>query len=290
MKKPNIEVLIWFISGLVCSGPTLAAESFAPEQVGMGGAGVARPDSSGFRNAASMMLEPGFYSFTELNWGEGWGFSEAVREVPLDGSVGASLGYARSQSTLPPTASEMPGWIEPGQELLNPKVAHALHGAGGVRLLEGRLAVGGGLRYLRMDSELGGEESDVDMDVSVAGKLADGVYLAAGGRNLLPEGAAVPRYEVGLYWSAVDAFQLALDAGLEDGNAQGAAGIDVGLAEVVRLRGGYRFSSEEQTLGLGLGLLGEGTRLDYAMEIGIFGDHEGILSHRIALFIAVPSS
>lgn len=289
MKKSDFRRLIPVLGGLVFASGARGAEVFAPEQAGMGGAGVARTDSSGFRNAAAMMLEPGFYSFTEVDWGHGWGVGEAVREVRLDGSVGASMGYHRSQSNLPPSPGEMPGWIEPGVELLNPKVTHGLYGAGGIRMLQGNLAAGGSVRYLRRNSELGGEEADFNLDVSAAGRLAEGVVLAASGRHLIPEGDAPMRMELGLYWSALPNFLLALDGGLEDGEALAAAGVDLGLAEVLRVRGGYRFQGEEQRLGLGLGLLGEGTRLDYAVEIATAGAEDGVLSHRIALFVAVPS-
>ena len=183
----------------------------------------------------------------------------------------------------------MPGWIEPGVELLNPKVTHGIQGAGGLRLLQGNLAIGGSVQYLRRDSELGGEESDFNLGVSAAGRLAEGVVLAASGRHLIPEGETPMRLELGLYWSAVPSFLLALDAGLEEGEALAAAGVDIGVAEVLRFRGGYRFHGEEQRLGLGLGLLGEGTRLDYAIELATAGSESGVLSHRIALFVAVPS-
>ena len=289
MKKSDFRRLIFVLGGLVFAPSAWGAEVFAPEQAGMGGAGVARTDSSGLRNAAAMMLEPGFYSFTEVNWGHGWGVGEAVREVRLDGSVGASLGYRRAQSNLPPTPDEMPGWIEPEVELLNPKTLHGLYGAGGIRLLQGHVAVGGNVRYLRQNSELGGEESEFNLDVSLAGRLAEGVVLAASARQLMPEGSQPLRVEMGLYWNALPSFLVALDAGLEEGEPLAAAGADIGLAEVVRFRGGYRFHGENQHMGLGLGLLGEGTRLDYAVEVATAGSENGVVSHRIALFVAVPT-
>ena len=289
IKNSYFRRSICIFGALTWASVASASEVFAPEQAGMGGAGVARTDSSGFRNAAAMMLEPGFYSFTEVGWGQGWGLGEAVREVRLDGSVGASLGYYRAQSNLPPTPEEMPGWTEPGVELLNPKVSHGIHGAGGIQLVQGYLTVGGSLKLLRKESELGGEESDFNLGVSAAGRLAEGVVLAASGRHLLPEGEEAMRLELGLYWSALPNFLLALDAGLEEGEALGAAGVDLGLAEALRLRGGYRFHGSEQRLGLGLGLLGEGTRLDYALEVATAGSESGVIGHRIALFIAVPT-
>jgi len=183
----------------------------------------------------------------------------------------------------------MPGWTLPGEELTNERVRQDLRGAGGFRILEGRLGFGGGLRYLRDNSELGGEESGLELDLSMAGLLAEGVSLAVAGRNILPESLDPLSVEVGLWWNAVDPINLALDAVFQEGVVEGRAGLEVGLAEAIRLRGGYSFSEKSQHLGAGVGLLGEGTRLDYALSMGTSGLREGITTHTLAIFIAVPS-
>ena len=294
--KQAMKKIFWSKIALFCGLFTTpfvyAMPSFAPEQVGMGGAGVARMDSSGHRNAASMMLMPGLYSFTEVGWGQGFGFGEAIREVRVDSVVGASIAYGTHKSDLPATIDEMPGWIRPGEVLSNSRKTQDVRAAGGLRLLDGRLGLGGGLRYLRDNSELAGVVPTWDLDLSVAGLLAERVSLAVGVRNLLPEGPDSLAYEVGLWWSAAegDPFSLALDAIWQDGSTEGRAGVDFAVLEPIRLRAGYAFSDQAQRLGLGFGLLGEGTRLDYAFSVQTSGDGEGERLHYLALFLAVPSA
>jgi|GEM_PF-2490958 len=291
MKKSFWSKIALFC-GLFTTPFVYAMPSFSPEQVGMGGAGVARMDSSGQRNAASMMLMPGLYSFTEVGWGQGFSFGEAVREVRVDSAFGASLAYGWQKSDLPASIDEMPGWILPGEELSNSRKTQDLRAAGGLRLLGGRLGVGGGLRYLRDNSELAGVVPVWDLDLSVAGLLAERVSLALGVQNLLPESPDSVAYELGLWWSAAegDPFSLALDAIWKDGSAEGRAGIDFALAEPIRVRGGYAFSDQSQRVGLGLGFLGEGTRIDYAFSMQTSGSDEGERLHHLALFLAVPST
>jgi hypothetical protein len=289
MKQENSPPPIWAFLVLLLMGTARAEVPFSPEQTGLGDAGVARTDSSGLRNAAAMMLMPGLYSFSDIGWGQGFHVGQAIREVRLDSPVGASLGYSWGKSNLPPSMDEMPGWIRPGEVLSNERLSKDIRAAGGFRALNGRLGVGAGMRYLRDNSELGGAQSGMEWDLSVAGLLAEGVSLAVGGRNLLQDGLDPFSVEVGLWWSAVEAFNLALDAVFEEGVVEGRAGAEIGLSAAIRLRGGYRFSELGQSLGAGVGLLGEGTRLDYALSLDTVGENEGVMTHSLAIFIAVPT-
>jgi hypothetical protein len=289
MMNENYNRSPWAFVVLLFGGAAWAQVPFSVEQAGMGGAGVARTDSSGFRNGAAMMLEPGFFSYSELNWGQGFSLGQAVREVQTDTSVGSSFGYSWGKSDLPPTLDEMPGWVLPGEVLSNARERKEFRGASGIRLLNGRLGLGVGGRYWRDDSELGGLETDFQFDLSAAGQLAEGVTLAAGANNLLQDSTEPMRLELGLWWSAVEAFKFALDAVYEEGRVGGRAGAELGLGPAIRLRGGYHFSEVSQSLGAGIGLLGEGTRIDYALSLETFGADKGIMAHTLAVFIAVPS-
>jgi hypothetical protein len=288
MTNENYNRSPWAFFVLFLSGSTYAQVPFSVEQTGMGSAGVARTDSSGFRNAAAMMLGPGFSSYSEINWGQGFSLGQAAREVRADTSVGASFGYSWGKSNLPPTLDEMPGWILPGEVLTNARERKEFRAASGVRLLNGRLGLGVGGHYSRDDSELGGLQTAVQFDLSAAGQLAEGVTLAVGANNLLVDSEDPLRLELGLWWSAVEVFNFALDAVFEDGHVGGRAGGELGLGPAVRLRGGYHFSEASQSFGAGIGLLGEGTRIDYALSLGTFGADEGLMTHTLALFIAVP--
>ena len=288
MNKIN-RVRSCVFTALFLSGSVQAQERFAPEQVGMGGAGIARTDSMGFRNAAAMMLEPGLYSITETRWGQGFFVSSALREVRLDSAVGASLGYSWGRSDLPPTDAERPGWQLPDEVLTNQKGSSELFGAGGVRLVEGRLGLGAGFHYLRQQSELGGRETALDMDVSLAAWLAEGVSLAAAARGVLSDEMDPFSIEVGLYWSSLESVRLALDAVYVDEEAEGRVGLDVGLSASFRARAGYAFSEQNGRVGAGFGLLGEGSRIDYAWSRGTTGVDEGVVTHSLAVFVAVPS-
>lgn len=289
MLNENCRRSPWAFLALLLGTSATAQTPFSPEQMGMGGAGVARTDSSGFRNAAAMMLEPGFFTYSEMNWGHGFSLGQALREVRTDTAVGASFGYSWARSNLPPTLDEMPGWIEPGEELTNARKSRDFRGAGGIRLLDGRLALGLGGQFLRDDSELGGVQSTYQMDVSAAGQLAEGVSLALGARNLLAEGEDPLRLELGLWWSAVETFHFALDAIFEEGVVQGRVGGELGLGPAIRLRGGGYFSELSQGFGAGFALLGEGTRLDYSISKALGGLEDSGPTHSLALFIAVPA-
>jgi hypothetical protein len=289
MLNENCRRSSWAFLTLLFASNAWAQTPFSSEQMGLGGAGVARTDSSGFRNAAAMMLEPGFYTYSEVKWGHGFSLGQALREVRSDTAVGASFGYSWAKSNFPPTLDEMPGWIEPGEVLTNARKSRDFRGAGGIRLLGGRLALGLGGNVLRDDSELGGVQSFYQMDVSAAGQLAEGVSMAVGARNLLAEGEDPLRLELGLWWSAVETFHFAIDAIFEEGVVQGRVGGELGLGPAIRLRGGGYFSEEEQGFGAGFALLGEGTRLDYSLSAAIGGPENNGPTHSLTVFVAVPA-
>lgn len=289
MLNENCRRFPWAFLALLLSWGAQAQTPFSTEQIGMGGVGVARTDSSGFRNGAAMVLEPGFFSYSEVRWGQGFSLGQAMREVRPDTAVGASFGYTWGKSNLPPTLDEMPGWIAPGEALTNARESREFRGAGGVRLLGGRLGLGIGGRYVRDDSELGGEQSHTQVDVSAAGILAQGVSLAVGARNLIADEQDPLCLELGLWWNAVEAFNFGLDAILKEGVIEGRVGAEVGLGPAVRLRGGSYFSEQRQGFGAGIALLGEGTRLDYALSKSLGESASGAITHSIAVFIAVPT-
>jgi hypothetical protein len=289
MLNENSRRSPWAFLALLLSGGAQAQTPFSAEQIGMGGAGVARTDSSGFRNGAAMVLAPGFYTYSEIGWGQGFSLGQAMREVRPDTAVGASFGYTWGKSNLPPTLDEMPGWIEPGELLTNARTSREFRGAGGVRLLGGRLGLGIGGRYVQDDSELGGEQSQAQVDVSAAGILAEGVSLALGAKNLIADESDPFCLELGLWWSAVEAFNFGLDAVFQEGVIEGRIGAEVGLGPAVRLRGGSYFSEQTQGFGAGLALLGEGTRLDYALSKPLGESGGGAITHSLTVFIAVPT-
>jgi hypothetical protein len=230
MLNENSRRSPWAFLALLLSGGAQAQTPFSAEQIGMGGAGVARTDSSGFRNGAAMVLAPGFYTYSEIGWGQGFSLGQAMREVRPDTAVGASFGYTWGKSNLPPTLDEMPGWIEPGELLTNARTSREFRGAGGVRLLGGRLGLGIGGRYVQDDSELGGEQSQAQVDVSAAGILAEGVSLALGAKNLIADESDPFCLELGLWWSAVEAFNFGLDAVFQEGVVEGRIGASRSVA------------------------------------------------------------
>jgi len=254
---------------------------------GLAGAGGARTDSVGSRNAAAMVLSPGMLSYTEGSWRGGFGYSTAVREANSATTTGAVLSVSKWDSNLPPTLAEVPGWTVEGMEVTNHKSHSRYLGGFGLAMAQRRIAIGATAIWDSVDSELAGESSGLDLDLSAAAILAEGISIAVASRGILSGGLVDQSLVVSASWNASNVFRLDLDGIWEGDTVEQRVGVEAGFGQIGAIRGGFNNHEEGQGLGTGFSIYGQGTSIDYAYTNEISGETKGLSSHRLAIRVSM---
>ena len=254
---------------------------------GLAGAGGARTDTVGSRNVAAMVLSTGMLSYSEAAWRNGFGYSTAVREANSDTSTGAMLAISKWSSNLPPTLEEVPGWAVEGIEITNNKSHTRYTGGYGVSMAQRRLAVGVTAVWDSVDSELSGEDSGLDIDLSAAGILAEGLSVAVASRGILDGGLIDQSLIVSASWNASNVFRIDLDGVWEDKVAEQRIGLEAGIGQAGAVRGGFNTSELGQAFGAGFSIYGQGTSIDYAYNYELSGELQGLSAHCLAIRVSM---
>jgi hypothetical protein len=250
---------------------------------GLAGAGGARTDTLGSRNVAAMVLSTGMLSYSDAAWKSGFGYSTAIREASSDTSTGAMLSVSKWDSNLPPTLDEIPGWTVEGLEITNNK-SHARYiGGFGLSMAQRRIAVGVTAIWDSVNSELSGEYSGLDMDISAAGLLTDSLSVAVASRGMLSGGLIDQSLVVSASLNAENMLRLDLDGVWQDGEVESRVGLEAGLGQTGAIRAGFKTGEAGQGIGTGFSIYGQGTSIDYAYTYELSGDQEGVSTHCIAM-------
>jgi hypothetical protein len=191
-----------------------------------------------------------------------------------------AAGYHRRWDDVPPSADVLPGWKEPDAELSDPAVHQGGWFGVAVPLASDRVSIAATARYDHSSGALSGASSGFDVGVSVAARPIDVLTLALDGRNLVGSPVEDTTRTVG-FGVRVDpgpylGVGLDLVAPLQDDlltavdgwrNADAHLGLDLGLAEPVKLRGGVAWDETGWRPAAGLALVSERIDLDYGLRI-----------------------
>jgi hypothetical protein len=256
---------------------------------GLAGAGGARTDTLGSRNAAAMVLTSGMLSYSEAAWRSGFGYSTGIMEANPDTTTGAMLSVSKWSSNLPPSLSEIPGWSIDGEEVANNKDHSRYIGGFGLSMAQRRIAIGMTAIWDSVDGELSGEDSGLDLDLSAAGMLAEGLSVAVASRGILSGGLIDQSLVLSASWSADNVVRLDLDGVWQDDIMEGRIGLEAGMGQMGALRGGFSTSEVRQVIGTGISVYGQGTSIDYAYTYELSGDREGASTHCIGIRVSMGS-
>jgi hypothetical protein len=263
--------------------PNLAAD------VGVGGAVRANPGSfaAAMTAPAVLALSPRYC----IGFGGRVGTSQTRRldAGAIDSMTGPiSLGavFARESLKRDATVEELPGWLEDNSDILNPQTHNAVAAALAVSWFQRRLAVGIGGRYWQYTSRFVEADQKYQAQVSVAGRLRDGIYLSLSGENLLPMqwdfaqpqlGTAIRLDKKGVASLSVDLVTALKD---DPGLSSLSAGTELWVGEFLPLRVGYQrdFAAQEDVISAGIGTGTEQAILEYGANLTL-----GSLEHVHAL-------
>lgn len=270
---------------LLSGGMAHAEEVLNSAALGLAGVGTARAWGAGPRRPAAMATQLGYASDIGVQFAEGWTLNSAVADTPETSNLAAFLKWTRSETDPVPTLADLPGWVLEDEAFDN-HVSDVRYLLGmGYRLADGLLAIGGTVTWQRLDSELQGASQDLDLDLGLAVRPFESLCLAVGVREMLEDHLGETVVEGGLWWQAIDYVGAGVDVIWLAEALEIRAGAEVQVVENLALRGGYAVADSVQELGLGLGLLWEGSRLDYGLGRIQTGPDKGAMVHSLGISI-----
>ena len=232
-----------------------------------------------------MATQVGYASDIGARYGEGWTLDSAVADTPETSNLAAFLKWTRSETDPVPTLADLPGWML-ADEVFENHVSDVRYLLGlGYRLGEGMLALGATVTWQRLDSELEGNSQDLDLDLGLAIRPLESLCVAAGVREVLEGHLGETVVEGGVWWQAMDYVGVGADVIWLEESLEIRGGAELQVVENLALRGGYAWSDTVQELGAGLGLLWEGSRLDYGLGRTQTGPDKGALIHSLGLSV-----
>lgn len=251
----------------------------------LGRAGAVRAAADDAAGAAGNVAAVALDERYEVFAGGGIGADDTftLRAGAVDSRTAAftlAAGYHRRWDDLPPASDVLPGWKLPDDELEDPAVHQGGWFGVAVPLASRRLSIGVTARYDHSSGELSGTVSGFDVGVSVAARPIEILTLAVDGRNLVgsPVEDTTRTVGLGVRLDPGPYLGIGLDvvAPLQDGlltetdgwrNGDAHLGLDVGLAEPVKLRGGLAWDESGWRPAAGLALVSERIDLDYGLRI-----------------------
>ena len=184
--------------------------------MGAGATGLADPKSLGFILESPATI--GLLSRYDLGGGYVFGPDQIRRiQVGAVDSVTApvTLGiqYQRQTGLPQANASELPGWVEPGEDFINPKSQSILGGALAKSWNEGRVGLGLGVFYLHDISRFGGDVGQLNASVGASAMVAEQFTVSASVAHLVPYVSRLQPLAVkgGIHWGQENGLHLASD-------------------------------------------------------------------------------
>ena len=251
--------------------------------VGLGRAGAMRAarDAPGAGSAAfaAATLDPQYVIWS--GGGVGADQTWSLRAGAMDARtspVSLGFGYERRWDDVPPTGEALPGWVVPGETLSDAAQHNRIWLAAGVPLLDRRLSLAVAARYDWSTAASSGDSNAFDVSASLAASPVETLTIAVEGRDLVGSsyrltGRALglgvgwrPDDFVGVYADVVTPLEgVALDAPFTTYDVH--FGVDLGLVEWLRLRGGASYDEGAWRAAGGIGLTAEKVDFDYGVRL-----------------------
>jgi hypothetical protein len=153
----------------------------------VGGATRANPTAMGtiLTAPATLALTPRY----EVAVGGRLGTSKVrrIEAAATDSSTGPltlGLMYIREGASFEATPDELPGWLLPGEDTLNPYTETTVGGGVAMSWLNRHLALGAGGRFSRYASRFSEQHDDYAFNASLGGQVQEQLFLALTGENL----------------------------------------------------------------------------------------------------------
>ena len=259
---------------------TARAEDLGAHSLGRGDVGRADPNGSsgGAASAAANALVDQYLAYVggKLGVDQTWGFRAGALDSRTS-AVTLSLGYYRLWDTLPRTGDDLPGWKPPDDDLLNAATHQGSWLALAYPMLDRKLSFAADGRLDFYTSELLPDDWAFNFGFSAAGKPVESVTLTAAARNLLETNyrdterslEIGARFDPGKYLGIEVNTVAPLVKGVDWTMVGWHVGADIGIADVIALRGGF-VADDGETYGCGgLGFLSERAILDYGMRVQV---------------------
>lgn len=178
---------MWWIGLGVLMKNSLAADPWMAPSMAAGGVTRANPSSMGaiLTSPAILALTPRY----EVAVGGRLGTSKVrrVEAAATDSSTGPltlGLMYIREGASFDATSDELPGWLTPDQDTLNPYTQSTVGGGLAMSWLNRHLSAGLGGRFTRYASRFADQSDTYALNASVAGQIDEQVFIALTGENL----------------------------------------------------------------------------------------------------------
>ncbi len=280
----------WFGLGVLV-GKSQAADPAMATSMGEGG--VSRANTAGM---GAILTAPALIALTpryEVAGGGRIGTSKIRRleAAALDsttGPVALGLAFIKEGASFAATADELPGWLEPGEDTINPYTETTFGGGLAFSFLNRHLAMGLTARYERYSSRFADQEDAFQGGLSVAGQVGGKAFLSLSAEDLVPSDDVDPGIGTGLRWQPTERFGIELDTLTRLGESTDLAEISAGMeafpVEALPLRAGFR---REALTGAdyataGIGIASEEASLDYAVSLQLGAwEHAHALSLRL---------
>lgn len=177
---------MWWI-GLGVISNSLAADPWMAPSMAAGGVTRANPTAMGaiLTAPATLALTPRY----EVAGGGRIGTS-AVRRVEAaatdstTGPLTLGLMYIREGASFEATPDELPGWLLPGEDTLNPYTETTVGGGVAMSWLNRHLSAGVGGRFTRYASRFSEQSDNYALNASLGGQVDEQLFLALTGENL----------------------------------------------------------------------------------------------------------
>ena len=178
---------MWWIGLGVLMKNSLAADPWMAPSMAAGGVTRANPTSMGaiLTSPATLALTPRY----EIALGGRLGSSKVrrVEAAATDSSTGPltlGLMYLREGASFEATPDELPGWLTPDQDTINPYTESTVGGGLAMSWLNRHLSAGIGGRFTRYASRFAEQSDTYAFNASVAGQIDEQVFIALTGENL----------------------------------------------------------------------------------------------------------
>lgn len=265
----------WWTIGSALAQSTIP-DPFMAEDLGYGGAVRANPTAFGASVTAPAViaLQPNYTLAAGGRLG-----SEQVRRIEggaidsMTGPIALGAMYIREDAEREATIDELPGWLRPNADTLNPQLNTIVGGGLATSFMERRLAVGAGVRYQRFASRFTDATGTFQAFASVAGRLREGIFLSLSAENLIPSDDLDPGAAMAVRFANEDRASLAAELLSEFGDSFAVSevrtGAEVKIGEYVPVRAGYRrhFVDQTDTVSLGLGVGTQEAMFEYGVSL-----------------------
>ena len=175
----------WIALGVVSN--SLAADPWMAPSMAAGGTTRANPGAMGaiLTAPATLALSPRY----EMAAGGRLGTSKVrrVEAAAVDSSTGPltlGLMYIREGASFEATPDQLPGWMTPDQDTINPYTDTTVGGGLAMSWLNRHLSAGIGGRFTRYESRFSAQSDNYAFNASLGGQVADQLFIAVTGENL----------------------------------------------------------------------------------------------------------